>query len=124
MAPPTWATSKQLQFLCSYVPIFVEYTAKENQSKFWPCLSEDWFSRWPELNILIKNGQLPPQAHAANVDAPDDADTTNTKYKLIEEERELYSAAIRTHKQVSMLQLSDYATHQRDFFLEIAKLDA
>lgn len=124
MAPPNWATDEQLLFLRSYAPMFVEYTAKENQSKFWPRLSEDWFSRWPELNVLIKNGQLPPQAGAANVDTPDDADTLHGRYRLTEEERELYGTAIRTRKQVSMLQLGEYATHQRDSFLEIAKLDA
>jgi hypothetical protein len=101
MAPPNWATSEQLQFLRSYVPIFVDYTAKENQSKFWPRLCEDWFSRWPELDVLIKDGRLPPQASAANPNAPDDADAM--RYKLTEVERELYGSAIRTRKQVSIL---------------------
>jgi len=54
------ATSEQLTFLRSYVPIFADYTAKETQSKFWPRLSEDWFSRWSELDVLIKDGHLPP----------------------------------------------------------------
>src|SRR6267378_3840972 len=87
MAPPHWATSKQLIFLRGYIPIFIKYTVKENQSKFWPRLNEDWFSRWPELDVLIKDGRLPPQA--ANRDTPDDSATV-TKYKLTNEEREIY----------------------------------
>lgn len=103
MAPPNWATSEQLEFLCSYAPIFVEHTANETQSKFWPHLSENWFSHWPELNVLIKDRQLPPQASTANPDAPDDANAMNARYKLMNEERELYGAAIRTYKEVSIL---------------------
>ena len=101
MAPPSWATSEQLTFLRSYIPIFVDSTAKETQSKFWPRLSEDWFSHWPELDVLVKDGKLPPQCSAADSDASDDPDASNAKYRLTNEERELYGAAIKTHKQVS-----------------------
>ena len=102
MAPPNWATSEQLEFLRSYVHIFVEYTAKENQSKFWPRLSEDWFSRWPELDVLIKDRRLPPQASANNPNTSDEADGMNARYELTKEEREIYGAAIKTRKQVSI----------------------
>ena len=101
MAPLSWATSEQLTFLRSYMPIFVDYTTKETQSKFWPCLSEDWFSRWPELDILVKDGKLPPQCSVADPDAPDDPDTSYPKYQLTNKEHELYGAAIKTRKQVS-----------------------
>ena len=101
MAPPSWATSEQLTFLRSYMPIFVDYTAKETQSKFWPRLSEDWFSRWPELDVLVKDGKLPPQCSTADPDAPDDPDASNPKYQLTNEERELYGVAIKMRKQVS-----------------------
>ena len=98
MAPPSWATSEQLTFLRSYMPIFVDYTTKETQSKFWPCLSEDWFSHWPELDVLIKDGKLPPQCSVADPDAPD---ASNPKYRLTNEECELYGVAIKMRKQVS-----------------------
>jgi len=111
MAPPNWVTSKQLEFLHSYVPIFIEHKEKETQSKFWPCLSKDWFSCWPELDRLIKDGKLPPQASAGDHDAPDDADATNTRYRLTIEERELYGEAIKTHTHISILYLNDYRTH-------------
>ena len=101
MAPPSWATSEQLTFLCSYMPIFVDYTAKETQSKFWPHLSEDWFSRWPELDVFVKNGKLPPQCSVADPDMPDNPDASNPKYRLTNEEHELYGAAIKTCKQVN-----------------------
>lgn len=101
MAPPNWATNEQLEFLRSYTSIFADYTAKENQSKFWPRLSEDWFSRWPELDVLIKDGHLPPQARIANPEAP---------YQLTTAERELYGAAIKTRKQVSERELRIYGT--------------
>jgi hypothetical protein len=94
---------EQLKFLRSYVPIFIEHTEKETQSKFWPRLTEDWFSRWPELDILIKDGKLPPQASAGDHNAPDDADAMNARYKLTNEERELYGEAIKTRKHVSIL---------------------
>ena len=103
MAPPNWATSEQLKFLRDYVPTFVDYSAKENQSKFWPRLSKDWFSRWPELDGLIKDGKLLPQCSAADPDAPDDCNATNPKYRLSNEEREIYGAAINTRIKVSIL---------------------
>jgi hypothetical protein len=101
MAPPNWATSEQLEFLRGYIPTFVDYSAKENQPKFWARLSEDWFSRWPELDVLIKDGQLPPQCRP-DPDTPDNSDAINPKYRLSNEERELYGAAIKTRKQVSI----------------------
>jgi len=100
MAPPHWATSEQLEFLRGYISIFIEHTVKETQSKFWPRLTEDWFSRWPELDVLIKDGRLPPQA--ANPDTPDDS-ATMTRYQLTDEEREIYGRAIKTRKEVSIL---------------------
>jgi hypothetical protein len=64
-------------------------------------LSEDWFSRWPELDVLIQGGQVPPQASASNPEVPEDPDTANPRYRLTKEERELYGAAIQARKQVS-----------------------
>jgi len=111
MAPPNWATDEQLKFLRDYIPVFVDYTAKETQSKFWPRLNEDWFNRWPELDVLIKNGQLPPQVSASDPDAPGDHDSENPRYQLTNEERELYGAAIKTRKQVSVPLLRGGITH-------------
>ena len=103
MAPSSWATSKQLKFLNDYIPIFVNYSVKETQSKFWLWLCEDWFSHWPELNVLIKEGKLPPQCSAANPNVPDDCNVTDPKYQLSKEEHKLYGDAIKTCKQVSIL---------------------
>jgi len=86
MAPPNWATGEQLEFLRSYVPIFIEHTEKKTQSKFWPRLTEDWFSRWPELDMLIKDGKLPPQASTGDHDALDNADVMSARYELTKEE--------------------------------------
>jgi hypothetical protein len=102
MAPPCWATSEQLDFLRSYIPIFVEYTAKENQSKFWPRLNENWFSKWPELDVLIADGHLPPQARTSKPDAPDDLDAEGPRYQLTDAEREIYGVAIETRRKVSI----------------------
>jgi len=63
-------------------------------------LTEDWFSRWPELDVLIKDGRLPPQA--VNPDTPDGL-TMVTRYQLTNEEREIYGSAIKTCKEVSIL---------------------
>lgn len=102
MASPNWATSEQLKFLHNYIPIFIDYTAKEKQLKFWACLGEDWFSLWPELNTLIKDHKLPPQATISNSDMPEDPDTAIPRYQLTEEECELYRAAIQICKQVNL----------------------
>jgi len=122
MAPPNWATAEQLKFLRGYMPIFVDYTAKENQSKFWPRLNEDWFSRWPELDVLIKDGKLPPEA-CSDPDTPGDPGGENLRYQMTSEERELYGTAIKARKQVSILFRGEGVTHQRVFLLETAKLD-
>ena len=124
MAPKNWATSEQLDFLRSYIPIFVNYTANDNQSKFWPRLNEDWFSHWPELDVLIKNGQLPPQASASDPNAPDGHDSEHPRYQLTNEERELYGAAIKTRMQVSVSSLRGGITHRRAFPPETAELDS
>ena len=102
MAPPCWATSEQLDFLRRYIPIFIEYTAKENQSKFWPRLNEDWFSRWPELDALIKDGRLPSQVGSSNTDAPGDLGAEGPRHQLTDAEREIYGAAIETRRKVSI----------------------
>jgi len=111
MAPRNWATSEQLHFLRGYIPIFVEYTAKENQSKFWPRLNEAWFSRWPELDVLVKENKLPPQASTSDPDAPDSPDRETPRYQLTIEERELYGMAIQTRKQVSVHLLNGDIVH-------------
>jgi hypothetical protein len=111
MAPKHWATSEQLTLLRKYLPIFVTYTANDNQSKFWPRLNEDWFSHWPEVDVLIKDGKLPPQARAYDPDAPDDHDNENPRYQLTNEERELYGAAIKTRTQVGARLLNSDTTH-------------
>jgi hypothetical protein len=103
MAPPNWATSEQLKLLRSYIPIFIDYTASKKQSKFWPCLNEDWFAHWPELDVLIKDGKLPPEVSTSDPNVPDDYDGENPRYKLTNKEYELYEAAIKTRKQVSVL---------------------
>jgi hypothetical protein len=111
MAPPQWATDEQLKFLRSYISIFIDYTAKENQSKFWPRLNEDWFSRWPEIDVLITNGQLPPQTGAPDTEAQENHDSETPRYQLTNEERELYGTAIKTRKQVSVLLLRGDVAH-------------
>lgn len=124
MAPPSWATAEQLTFLCGYMPIFADYTEKEKQAKFWPQLNENWFKRWPELDALIKDGQLPPEADPSDPDTPGDHNGESPRYQMTNEERELYGAAIQTRKQVSVPSLKEYITHQRVFPLETTKLDS
>jgi hypothetical protein len=102
MAPPNWASSEQLTFLRSYIPIFVSYTAEGNQLKFWSRLNEDWFGRWPELDVLISNGQLPPQASTSDPDAPDDPNRENPRYKMTSKECEVYGTAIKARTEVSI----------------------
>jgi len=124
MAPPNWVTSQQLEFLCSYIPIFVEHTAKETQSKFWPRLYEDWFNNWSELDVLIEDRHLPPEASSSDLGTPDDLDAGNLRYKLMKDERELYGAAIETCRKVSISLLRDgHSTHQHIYPLETAELD-
>jgi hypothetical protein len=123
MAPPSWATTEQLKFLRGYMPIFADYTANETQSKFWPRLNEEWFRRWPELNVLIKDGKLPPGASASDPDVPGDPRGESTKYQMTLEERALYGAAIEARKQVSAPALSKNITHQHIFLAETAELD-
>src|SRR5437899_2644437 len=101
MAPPNWANNEQLKFLRDYIPTFIDYAANDKQSKFWARLNEDWFSRWPELDVLIKDGKLPPEASTSDPDVLDDHGGENIRYKLTNEERELYGAAIQARKQVS-----------------------
>ena len=124
MAPPNWATGEQLKFLRSYIPIFIEHTAKETQSKFWLHLYKDWFNDWPELDVLIEDGRLPPQASTADPSAPDNLDEEGPKYQLMKGEHEIYGAAIETRRKVSVSFLGRYhAARQCVFHLEIAKLD-
>ena len=98
MAPRRWATAEQLKFLRDYMPIYVDYTEKEKQPKFWPRLNEDWFSCWPELDVLVKDGQLPAQAHSSDPNAPGDPNGGSPRYQMTDKECEIYGTAIQKRK--------------------------
>jgi hypothetical protein len=62
MAPPRQITDEQLNFLQGHLASFLQYTLEKRQSTFWAILTEDWFTRWPELDALVTAGRLPPEA--------------------------------------------------------------
>ncbi|KAJ7725473.1 hypothetical protein B0H16DRAFT_1736135 [Mycena metata] len=48
MAPPTWSTPEQLDWLKSHVGAYVDNKISGDQIQFFAGLDEAWFKRWPE----------------------------------------------------------------------------
>src|SRR5277367_3620726 len=92
MAPPCQSTPEQLKFVESYLADYLKYTLEKRQPTFWALLSEAWFSRWPELDVLISSGVLPPEAGESDGATP---------YTWPEEHTKLYQQAIKAWKTVS-----------------------
>ena len=86
MAPPCQSTPEQLEFLEGYLADYLKYTLEKRQPTFWALLSEAWFSRWPELDVLISSGVLPPEAAERDGAPP---------YTWPEEHTKLYQQAIK-----------------------------
>jgi hypothetical protein len=97
MAPPRWTTAEQYEFLCEYIPTFLDYTAKDKQPKFWALLNSAWFARWPKVDELIAQELLPAEASSQN--SGDD----NSRYVFTLEEQKLYRNALEAHKNVSFV---------------------
>ena len=74
-------------------------------------MNQDWFSHWPELNDLIKDGKLPREASTSDPDVPGDHNGESPRYKPMNDECELYGAAIQARKQVSVPSLREDIIH-------------
>lgn len=48
MAPPSWATKEQTEFLCSKLNLFFDHQKKNTVPMFWPPLFSEWSRKWPE----------------------------------------------------------------------------
>lgn len=97
MAPPQWTTTEQYEFLCDYLPTFLDYTAKDKQPKFWGLLYGAWFTHWPKVDELIAQELLP--AEASNQNNSDN----NSQYVFMPEEQKIYQNTLEAHKNVSCL---------------------
>jgi hypothetical protein len=105
MAPPRWTTTEQYEFLCEYLPTFLDYTAKDKQPKFWALLNGAWFARWPEVDELIAKELLP--AEASNQNSRDD----NSRYVFTSGEQKLYRDALEARKNVSFVGEDAYPSY-------------
>lgn len=48
MAPATWTTDEQVEFLKEWLPKYLRHTEKKDYHHFWPSLYTAWFAKWPE----------------------------------------------------------------------------
>lgn len=49
MAPPSWATEKQLVFLTGYVPLYETYQQSRRYQPFWDLINAAFLKEWPIL---------------------------------------------------------------------------
>jgi hypothetical protein len=77
--PATWTTQEQAEFLKEELPKFLTAQRQERTPRYLKDLMEQWFTRWPERDILF----------------PDVEDVP-----LTSEENEKLAAAIATRKKV------------------------
>lgn len=59
MAPPRWQTPSQLEFLRSYLSSYLLHVSNGKLSKFWPVVTEAWFSKWPEIDAQKALNNIP-----------------------------------------------------------------
>jgi hypothetical protein len=53
MAPPSWTTEVQLEFLSARKVGFLQAQTNANQSRFFATLFEEWFQQWPVRERLF-----------------------------------------------------------------------
>lgn len=53
MAPPSWASDKQLQFLNSQYAAFLDHQKRNKLLTFSPVLEHQWFTHYPEHKHLF-----------------------------------------------------------------------
>ena len=53
MAPSSWTTNEQFEFLQSWSTLYEEHHAKHSYETFWPKVYEAWFARWPIQEVPI-----------------------------------------------------------------------
>lgn len=53
MAPPTWATDEQTEYLESRIDEYLDHQKEGTLVSFWTLLYEPWFQRWPlrDMNL-------------------------------------------------------------------------
>lgn len=56
---------------------------------FWPEIYSDWAKSWPEIGVLITNGDLPGEATLPSADDPNDG----TAFVWTDEYTEIYQDA-------------------------------
>lgn len=55
MAPPSWATKEQLDFLHERYATFLDHQKRGKLVKFWSILEYQWFDSYPERASLFGN---------------------------------------------------------------------
>jgi hypothetical protein len=55
MAPKPWTTEPQLDLLKKYIPQFLAAQAAKKTVKLWPKLFGEWFTLFPEEDIVFQS---------------------------------------------------------------------
>ncbi|KAL1948713.1 hypothetical protein VTO73DRAFT_10519 [Trametes versicolor] len=72
MAPPSWTTAEQCEWLTALVPAFQEARVKGRQKNWRATLGHNWFLKWPEIKVLFGDvalSSLTPEQNAELVAA-------------------------------------------------------
>lgn len=70
MAPPTWTTPEEREFVVSRLQAFLSASreGRAAQDRWWDCFFREWFAAFPTLKALIDRGDLPSDAHESTLD--------------------------------------------------------
>lgn len=83
MAPPSWATPEERDFLKSFLPEYEACQVKRRYKNFWLRVNKDYFSKFPLLEKLFPGVK---------------------DHELTEEQKEQYAGAIIRQQKVSTSQ--------------------
>lgn len=68
MAPRTWATDEQTEWLQSFVEDYVTYAGSKNYDTFWTTVNLEWFEQWPERLSVFPGKCLDAPLTPAEID--------------------------------------------------------
>lgn len=108
MAPPSWASQEQHNWLNTQLPVYSQHVTSGNVRRFWPKLYREWAKNFPEIDHLIAQNILPAHAKLPSGKPGDTSyDDENQRSTWTAEYEKLYQDAILEREKVFISALLD-----------------
>ncbi|EIW59144.1 uncharacterized protein TRAVEDRAFT_121953 [Trametes versicolor FP-101664 SS1] len=124
MAPPTWTTPEQSEWLVSMKPAFHEARVKGRQKTWHASLCLSWFVKWPEIKVLfgdVLDKDLTPEQREtlAAAELKRKAQLTRWYQNHASESRTARAAAAPLPREVTGLTKTRRAPHAREVYIRM-----